>query len=237
MSAQLSTDQYLTHYWSTIENGTMFDQIGSAHMTQGNFTSFIEDRFACANSALALNGGWTQVPSGIYFDTPEFSISVWVLPLQVGSFARVIDFGNGHGLDNILLTISSGSLWQPTFDYYLGSKKSSSFISSQILNSDQWNMITITFNETNFRIYINETLQNDLYQNVTMTGIQRSNCYIGKSNFNGDGVSGSYLDDLRFYNKSLTQEEIIELMNQKEISKYIYLKLKLILLFKTQPLL
>jgi hypothetical protein len=40
----LSTDQYLTHYWP-IENDEMKDVIDSKHMTQGNSTSFIEDRF------------------------------------------------------------------------------------------------------------------------------------------------------------------------------------------------
>ena len=43
----------------------MLDQIGSAHMTQGALTSFTSDRFGNANSALALNGGWAQVPSGV----------------------------------------------------------------------------------------------------------------------------------------------------------------------------
>ncbi len=73
----LSTDQYLTHYWP-ICNCTMKDAIGTADMIQGNLTSFIADRYGKVNSALALNGGWAQVPSGIYFDTPEFTIAVWV---------------------------------------------------------------------------------------------------------------------------------------------------------------
>jgi hypothetical protein len=89
----LSTDQYLTHYWP-FENGTMLDEIGSAHMTEGNFTSLIEDRFGCPNSALALNGGWTEVPAGIYFDTPEFTISAWIFPQRVGYFSRLIDFSS-----------------------------------------------------------------------------------------------------------------------------------------------
>ena len=72
-------------------------------MTQGSFTSFISDRFGCTTSALALNGGWTQVPSGIYFNTPEFTISVWVYPHIVSYYARVIYFGNGASLDNIAL--------------------------------------------------------------------------------------------------------------------------------------
>ena len=81
----LSTDQYLTHYWP-ITNGTMLDTIGNSNMIQGDLTSFTLDRFGCPNAALALNGGWTQVPSGIYFNTPEFSISVWVYPQQVGGY-------------------------------------------------------------------------------------------------------------------------------------------------------
>jgi hypothetical protein len=63
----LTTDQYLTHYWP-ISNGAMLDQIGKSHMTQGSstfFTFFTTDRFGNANSALALNGGWTQVPAGV----------------------------------------------------------------------------------------------------------------------------------------------------------------------------
>ena len=60
----ISTDQYLAHYWS-FDNGQMLDQIGSSHLMQGNLTNFTMDRFGCSNSALALNGGWTQVPSGV----------------------------------------------------------------------------------------------------------------------------------------------------------------------------
>jgi hypothetical protein len=73
----LCTKQYLTHYWP-IENGTMKDVIASKDMTQGNATYFTSDRFGNENASLALNGGWTQVPPGIYFDTQEFTISVWV---------------------------------------------------------------------------------------------------------------------------------------------------------------
>ena len=84
----------------------MLDVIGSSNMIQGNLTSFTSDRFNNPNSALALNGGWTQIPSGIYFDTPEFTISVWVYPSSVGSSSRIIDFGNGQFSDNIIFSLS-----------------------------------------------------------------------------------------------------------------------------------
>ena len=102
--AASSNDQYLAHYWP-FSVGTMTDAIGSADMQQGTKTKFTSDRFGCANSALDLNGGWAYVPDGIYFDTPEFTISVWVFPQSVGSWSRIIDFGNGAELDNIFVSI------------------------------------------------------------------------------------------------------------------------------------
>ena len=69
-------------------------EVGNEDMLQGNLTNFVPDRFGCANSALNLNGeGWTQVPSGVYFNTPEFTITVWIYPqqnIQNGSWASII---------------------------------------------------------------------------------------------------------------------------------------------------
>ena len=96
----------------------MLDQIGTSHMTQGSLTSFIEDRFGNVNSALALNEGWTQVPSGSYFNTSAYSITVWVYPATSGTWARLIDFGNGDKIDNILISIDSGSNQKPCFQLF-----------------------------------------------------------------------------------------------------------------------
>ena len=70
-------------------------------MTHGENTSFVADRFGNANSALALNNGSTQIPPGVYFDTSEFTVTVWVYPQQIDVWSRVIDFGNGPNADNI----------------------------------------------------------------------------------------------------------------------------------------
>jgi hypothetical protein len=190
----------------------MLDAIGMAHMTQGDSTSFTSDRFGNPNSALALNGGWTRVPSGIYFNTIEFTISAWILPQQVGSYAAIVDFGNGAGVDNIIFGLTVGSNLRPYLAVYRSSG-SISAESSQVLTNGQWQFFTATFNGTSARIYLNGTLMgSSSFSSSTLASIQRSNCYIGKSAWSGDGYSSSYLDDLRFYNKSLTQTEIVQLM-------------------------
>ncbi len=210
-----SSDDYLTHYWS-FDCGTMFDEIGSADMIQGFNTTFVEDRFCNPYSALALNGGWAQVPSGVYFDTLEFTISVWIYPLNVGSYARIIDFGNSPN-DNIIFSMSYNQTLKPSIYF-----QSKFFVSSALLSLGKWQFIVATFNRTLLNIYKDGIL---IYSNNSLTlsnaAVYRNSCYVGKSNWPNDGFSYSYLDDLRFYNSSLSRDEIIQMMNEnKEDGSY-----------------
>jgi len=216
-----TTDQYLTHYWPIV-NGTMLDEIGTAHMTQGNLTSFTENRFGCPNSSLALNGGWTQVPPGIYFDTQEFTISVWVYPQQVGYNSRVIDFGNSSGtsaFDNIILRLDSNSNYIPALNIVDDASNSiGECISTKALSNATWKLLTATFNGSVESLYINGALTCNKSLSFYSTNKTRSFNYIGKSFYSSHGYSWSFIDELRFYNKSLSQSEILDLMNQNEYS-------------------
>jgi hypothetical protein len=190
----------------------MNDYIGSAHMTQESSTTFTLDRFGNENSAMSLKGGWTQVPAGIYFDTPEFTISVWIYPEQIGFWARVFDFGNGEGVRNIYLSLSNGSDCVPIAGVI--HDQSFGVESSQLCTLNQWQLLTATFDGHAMKIYINGTLTgtNTLSSNIVMPILIRTQNYVGKSNWNRDGYSHSFIDELRFYNKSLTQSQINQLM-------------------------
>jgi hypothetical protein len=219
-----SVDQYLTHYWS-FDNGQMIDQIGSSHMTQGSLTNFTTDRFGCLNSALALNGGWTQVPSGVYFDSPEFTISVWVYPQQIGLYAHVIDFAIGQEVDSIILALDGGSggVDKMPWSWIKNDQSNPVFEakSPQKIKENEWQFLTVTFNGNHLFLYINETLVGNFTSPIiyNLPIINRTNCYIGKSNRNWLGSSLSILDNLSFFNKSLSQNEIIELMYRDQKSK------------------
>ena len=189
-------------------------------MSQGNLTYFTVDRFGNSNSSLALNGGWTQIPAGVYFDTPEFTISVWVYPQQVGSYSRVINFGNSSTstASNIVLRFDSDSDKSPALNIInsAGSSIGVCFSSEPLLNAE-WQFLAATFNGTFESIYINGNLTGSVnVSTYILPSTNRLNNYIGKSFSSYHGFSSSYLDDLRFYNKSLTQEEIIQLMNQND---------------------
>jgi hypothetical protein len=195
----------------------MLDQIGKSHMTQGSSTFFTTDRFGNANSALALNGGWTQVPAGVYFNTLGFTISVWVYPQQIGYWSRVLDFGNGAASNNVIFSISNGNSLNPTLTAILSGNFLTFTGSSQALSLGQWQFLIASFDGSYFYVYVNGVQTSSVFVSFTPPYLTRSNCFIGKSNWAdccGDGFSSSILDELRFYNKSLTQSEILELMYQ-----------------------
>jgi len=189
----------------------MIDKINYNDMLQGEFTNFTSDRFGCENSALAMNNGWTQIPPGVYFNTPEITITVWIFPQQFPYNARVIDFANGPWSDNIILSYSMGTSPQPYFNLFSGATSVLYASSMNVLNLREWQFLAVAFNGTSAKIYINGQLSVDQNQPFTLQTLSRNSCFVGKSNW-ADGYSNSYLDDLRFYNKSLTQVEILELM-------------------------
>jgi hypothetical protein len=205
----------------------MSDVVGDNDMAQGSSTSFVADRFGNVNSALALNGGWTQIPQGIYFNTSEFTVSVWVYPMSVGSYSRIIDFGNGPNADNIIFSLTQSNSLQPLFQFYTGLDLFLTTISNIQITLNQWQFLTVTFNGTNARIYSNGILigESNTQNNIRTLNLSRSNCFIGKSNWAENDYSHSYLDDLRFYNKSLTQEQINELMDYYQYETSLCFKL------------
>jgi hypothetical protein len=189
----------------------MLDEIASANMIQGYNTSFVENRFCNPYSALDLNGGWAQVPAGVYFDTPQFTISVWVYPKSVGSYANILDFGNGAGVDRIVFGLSFNSTMKP----FIRLNRTNFEVVTATLLLERWQFLAVTFSGTELRMYLNDQIILKTTTSVTLPIVTRSNCFIGKSNWN-DSYSYSYLDDLRIYNKSLSQDELIEIMNQNE---------------------
>jgi len=222
--SKMNLKLFLTHYWP-ICNDQMLDVIGSAHMTQGNLTSFTTDRFGYANSALALNGGWTQVPPGIYLDTPEFTISVWIFPQNADSWSRVFDFANGCHLDQIELTQVRNAVQNkgPYIELFDSTNLILSATAVSIMTPLTWHFLVATFDGSSFYIYIDGNLvaqSNSLASTVVKIippSVTRLYNYIGKSNCIENGFSFSYIDDLKFYNRSFDLNEVNHLMSNESL--------------------
>ena len=89
-----------------------------------------------------------------------------------------------------------------------------------MLSLSQWQFLAATYNGNKLSLYINGVEMCSQTKSFNLSTMTRSYNYIGKSFDSYDGYSQSILDDLRFYSKSLTKGQILDLMNQNETSNF-----------------
>lgn len=196
----------------------MTDYIGSSNMAQGSSTYFTSDRSGNSNAALALNGGYTYVPSGVFFNTP-FTIAVWVYPVSLGAFARILDFGSGAGSGGGVENVVFVQTWATTNEPYFY-MNGVNYLTSTSLTMSSWQHLAATYDGTTLKMYRNGVSIMSTSVTYSLPSITRTYCYIGKSNW-ADGYSYSYIDELRIYNTALSSSSISALYSQGIFKKYI----------------
>jgi len=145
------------------------------------------------------------------------SFATWVACSGNGTWARIFDFGNGPGVENIIIFINNndiglsvnknGAVSQP---YGIIPKVTSG---SGGQYSGQWFHIVWTINPNGeWKIYINGFLNNTLTGQLYPGAIERKNMYIGKSNWEDPYFSG-YIADFRIYDSVLSQNDVMNIFS------------------------
>ena len=83
--------------------------------------------------------------------------------------------------------------------------------SSQALSLDTWTHLAYTHANGACKIYLNGTLTASTSCYVPRN-VNRTECYVGKSNWLDNPNQNAHLDDLRIYNRSLNETEIDQLV-------------------------
>lgn len=158
-------------------------------------------------NALDFDGAndYISLPPAVYFNG-NFTIECWVYPKSFANWARIIDFGNGAGSNNVLLSYTYGTSGAPGF-YVEGGQ----FQANQTLPLNQWSHVAGTLNGSAATIYINGVAAGTSTFSSPVN-IVRNNCYIGKSNWS-DPYADAVFDELRIWNTAKTQAEIQSSMN------------------------
>ena len=167
--------------------------------------------------SLTFNGSqnFVQLPitgsragSGFSNFTNGFSAGVWVYPTAVNNYARLFEFGNGPGIDSIVLA-RSGTSNQLDFGVYQGT--SGSFISAPNaieLNKWQYFSVTITAGGT-ASMYKNGTL---LAQSTSSgfipTNVTRVMNYVGRDIWGANTYFTGQMNSLSVWNTALTQAQV-----------------------------
>ncbi len=149
---------------------------------------------------------YATLPSGVYFNG-DFTIECWVYPKSFPNWARIIDFGNGAGSNNILFGYTYGTSHKPGLGIEGGVLQSTA-----TLPLNQWSHIAATFSGGIGTIYVNGVAAGSGAFS-TPVNVTRNLNYVGRSNWGGDPDADAVYDELRIWNVARTQAQIQSAMS------------------------
>lgn len=167
-----------------------------------------------SGSALQFDGvnDYVDLPDGFADFSDGITIMVWAYPTASKNWARFVDLGNGQANNNILF-FRGGTSRDLLFEVYQDSS-GGWLIAPNTMELDRWQHFAVTQDNTGKVI---------LYKNgqPIRTGtlkvpknIIRTKNYIGRSNWSTvDEYYQGQMDDIRIFNRVLSQSEIIAGMN------------------------
>ena len=142
-----------------------------------------------------------QVPNGVYFNG-DFTINTWIKISAYNNWQRIIDFGNGAGVNSVLLASTYGATGYPGF-YVSGSQ----FQSTVQLAYNTWYNVGATMSGTTGTIYVNGAAAGSQTMSVAQN-VTRQYCFIGRSEWAGDGMFQGRIGSIIIYGRALSADEM-----------------------------
>ena len=167
------------------------------------------------------NANYAQAKSNVYFDGNSFTVQSWVYVTAVLNWNRIIDFGNGAGSNNILLSNTFGTTGKPGI-YIEGTQFQSTYPGASTVLLNAWHQVCATFTRNTSgntsqgiaKIYIDGQPYGSGTTSIPVN-VTRNNCYIGKSNWGNppDPNMQGGIGSLQIYNGALTDAEMLSNYN------------------------
>jgi len=177
---------------------------------------FTNDRFNRPLSAISLQNGYLNIPPSDFFGTGKFSILAWVKVRNYKSWSRIVDFGLANkGLrDNIVFALTYYASGRPRLGIRNDGTQILGLTSTLMPSKELWEYFACTFDYPNAHIYLNGTIVASGKSSSPMTTRIRDSNYLGRGwNYYELDDTDADFDDLKIFNRALSQQEILDEMN------------------------
>ncbi|RNA09862.1 secreted containing Dystroglycan-type cadherin-like domain [Brachionus plicatilis] len=183
------------------------DVVGAKDLYEPINCLFSNDRFGTNASALSFNNGFMKAPSGDYLGGNEFTVLAWVKLREHLTWQRLLDFSNGGFKNNIYVSLSNP---EKKVKFKIANNNVEFDVKSSVLTLNLWYHLGITLNQGLMSIYVDGNLKNSKPTgNLSLsTDDYKVYCFIGKSVFRNNPNGNFECDDIKFFNKALTDLEI-----------------------------
>lgn len=161
--------------------------------------------------AIELDGenDYVQMPSRVGH-AAQFTFACWVLWHGGNNWQRIFDFGFDTS-NNMFLTPKSGN---NTLRFGINDGSGQQQINAPALTPGVWTHIALTISNNVGKIFVNGALAGS---NTSLTlspiNINKKYNYLGKSRYTADPLFKGRLDDVRIFNRALSEAEIVRLVS------------------------
>ena len=200
-------------------NGNANDESGNGHNGIVNGATLASDRFGSAGKAYDFDGvdDYIECPSTGNLSTAfnEITLSGWVniedwdhVSQDNSNWAAIFCKGPTH------MQIEEAPGWDNRYGLYFGyGDPFSDYLDSSIFMLNQWYQVAIVCNENTIQFYMNGAQTHTAQANVTIDSNSEP-LLIGKDPPGYIDYLVGKLDDLRIYNRALTEPEIQALYHE-----------------------
>jgi hypothetical protein len=157
---------------------------------------------------LDLGQGYADVNHG-------FTYSVWANATTQAFWSRLLDLGNGVGVDNLVVqrNLSGTNL---DFDSYDSADGNTRVTAKQAFGTGSWQHFAVTVDGKAARLYVDGVLAASETLKDTLRAVARAKNYIGKSNWPGNDYFMGLIDEPRLSRKALGADRIkLDFANQR----------------------
>jgi hypothetical protein len=203
-------------------NGNANDESGNNYHLIVKSAMLTSDRFGKSSKAYSFNGtdAIMTIPKFNNADAVDhFTISIWAKPKIESGQAFLLSLSSQSTYAHSIQLIKNSSSYQSWIEIVRcqpGTSVCGSQYFNQFINdpTDKWTHFVVGQNNSSPFLYING-------QEVALSGFYYSPISFANGGIIGSAISGTSgfykgdLDDIRIYNRTLSQEEIQQLFNEK----------------------
>ncbi len=204
----------------SFNSGNATDDIGSIDGTV-NGATLTTDRFGNANKAYSFSkGSYIALPDAPALKSATSTVSLWVKingyepsTISINGIYCVINSTTASYFGSMFMGVyTSGNFFSVTQN----NASQSVYGSSLASNSGAWQHYVVSTDLDSTKMYIDGVKQWSMYKNFVST-FTTDSVYIGTTgNTTNTGALNGLVDDIRVYNRVLTNLEVVSLFNEKD---------------------
>lgn len=200
-------------------NGNVNDESGNEYHGSAVSATLTTDRFGNENSAYLFDGYNDLIMLPTDFDYKNRTICVWFNAESIGYHSRIFSVdhaGLEHGNTKIMVNHGSAAdylsmtKWVPSTHYNIG------------ISKEAWNFAVLSISDNKLKYYLNGMLLDSLTGNYISSDYGEPNAYIGVSSLTDSRFFDGKIDDLRIYNRELSDKEVLRLYTEGVENLYNY---------------